>query len=157
MKIRHISGLKIGTVEHIENQTGRTLIALGVAEEIKLPARGSEGWLAARKELSDAIHAPGPGDVVGGNGIEWGVKQMLKGGKALVIKKVDGQVFYLDGPPADCPATIRQQFADMCSRNPEANAIALAAAKQTQTERDFADRSKANTVVRVAQSLGLVK
>ncbi len=60
MKIRHISGIKIGTVEHIENQTGRTLIALGVAEEIKLPPRGSDGWLDARKELSDVPHGLGP-------------------------------------------------------------------------------------------------
>ena len=64
MKIRHLpTSPKAGLVEHIENTVGRTLIALGHAEEIKMPPYGAKGWLEARLEQSAHAGPPDAYDV----------------------------------------------------------------------------------------------
>lgn len=142
MKVKFVNpnNKKFGTTEHIENTTGRTLIALGECEEVALPARGSAGWLAARNEQA-ATAVPNPADTPAGvAATEWGI-QNLRSGKVHIIKRVGSDTFFFDGPPQDCPASIRQQWLDATAVNPEANAVALAAAKAAQANRDRADKA----------------
>jgi len=155
MKVKFVNpnNKKFGTTEHIENTTGRTLIALGECEEVVMPVRGSKGnsWLEARLEQSRLAGPPGPHDTVPSapDGIEWGVK--VTGKKVLVLKRVDGQLFFLDGPPADCPATVRQQFLDaLRGTDPDAHAAAIESARQRQQEQDRKDKSAGNITVMTA-------
>jgi hypothetical protein len=50
MKIQFVAGPKSGTTEHIDNQTGRTLIASGFALEVPPAPRGTNAWL---KEMAE--------------------------------------------------------------------------------------------------------
>jgi hypothetical protein len=65
MKIKYLaSSPKNGTVEHVRNDVGLTLIAAGFAETVPLPKRGSPGWLEARQEQSALATGPSAGDAV---------------------------------------------------------------------------------------------
>jgi hypothetical protein len=150
VKFTNPNNKKFGTTEHIENTTGRTLIALGECEEVCAPLRTSPDWLAWRKEQDALRTGPSIYDTVPSapKGIEWGIKQTGK--KVLVLKKVDGQLFFLDGPPKDAPASIVQQFLDAAAKDPEANAVAIEAAKRKQQEQDRTDKSLGNRTVMAA-------
>jgi hypothetical protein len=151
MKIIHKNSPKAGLTEHLPPLVAQTLIASGFAELCSMPERGSAGWLAARKEQAATVTAPGPHDVVPSapDGIEWGVKTTASG-KVMVLKRIDGQLFFLDGPPADAPAGIRQQWLAATAANPEANAVALAAAKAAQDEQTRKDKWAGQRTVRTA-------
>jgi hypothetical protein len=140
MKIKHINSPKAGIVEHIRNDVGLTLVAAGLAEEVALPPRGSAGWLAARKEQSALATIPDAADTVVPSGTSWGLYQQLD--KVVVVKIVNGNSFFYETPPSDCPADVRQRFT--APRNP---AAAVAAAEEfdkatrEQMARDAADKT----------------
>jgi hypothetical protein len=134
---------KAGQTEHKDNATAATLIAAGFAEAVVEPQRGSKGngWLEARLEQSRLAGPLDPHSTSGWvNGTEWGV-QTQKSGQVHVIKRSRGEVLFFDGPPQDCPASIRQQYLDAAAVNPEANAVAYAAAKKAQAEQDRKDKT----------------
>ncbi len=151
MKVTHKNSPKAGLTEHLPPLVAQTLIASGFAELCPMPERGSAGWLAARKEQAATVTAPGPHDTVPAapDGIEWGVKTTASG-KVMVLKRIDGQLFFLDGPPADAPAGTLAQWFDATAANPEANAVAIAAAKKAQQEQDRKDKSAGNISVMAA-------
>lgn len=134
MKIQYTAASpKANQVEHVSQQVGQTLVAAGFAVPVPLPPRGSKGWLAAIQELDALRTKPHAEDVVppGADGVLWSVTVQASQ-KVNVVKKVDGTIWFFDGPPADAPANIRQQFIELASINPAANAIALEAAKRAQ-------------------------
>ncbi len=144
MKIRYLpSSPKNGTEEHIRNDVGATLVAAGFAEEVVMPRRGSVGnaWLEARLEQSRLAGPPDIHDVcpADADGTTWGVK--TSGKQVLILKKTDGQLFFLNGPPKDCPARIVQQFLDECAKNPEANVLAFEAAKRAQAASEHVEKT----------------
>ena len=65
MKIRYAAShpTKAGLTEHINNLVGQTLIALGQAEAVPLPARGSAGWLEERQAQAALAGRPDIQDV----------------------------------------------------------------------------------------------
>jgi hypothetical protein len=151
MKVKFVNpnNKKFGSTEHIENTTGRTLIALGECEEVPAIRRGEKGWLEERNAQAALVTGPSEWDTPAFTpGISWGVLRLKTG--ANIIKTVDGATLYFDVPPADCPASVCQQFLDVLGANAEVNAVAIAAAKQAQLERDIADKAAGNLSVRVA-------
>jgi hypothetical protein len=152
VKFTNPTNKKFGTIEHIENTTGRTLIALGECEAVPDPRRGTNEYLAWRKEQMAAVTAPSPYDTVPGDpdGISWGVK--ITGKKVYVLRRTVDQLAFLDGPPAGCPATIAQQFFDALSvADPDAARAAIEAAKRKQQEQDRKDKAAGNIQVMVGQ------
>jgi len=140
MKVRHLSGPKAGQSEHIENTVGRTLIALGVAVEEKLPPRSSAGWLTARNELANLPRTPDPHDVVPPNveGVQWEAKP-LPAGRVVILRKSAGEVARFEDLKdcPDCPANVALQFKELqASNNNFLAAEALEAAKRQQLEYD---------------------
>ena len=139
MKVIHRDSPKAGITEHLRPDVARVLIASGSAEEVTLPRYGSAGWLAARNEQA-SLAVPSPTDTPAGvTGVEWGI-QNLRSGKVNIIKRVGSDTYFFDGPPQDCPRSICQQFIDAAERS-DVNAIAVAAAKQAQADRDRADKT----------------
>jgi hypothetical protein len=63
MKIRHLSGPKANTTEHINNIVGQTLIALGQAEQLPLPRYGTQEWIDERNRQSRNAGPPDAYDV----------------------------------------------------------------------------------------------
>ena len=139
MKIKHINSPKAGTVEHIRNDVGRTLVAAGLAEEVALPPRVSKEWLAARLEQSRLATTPDPHDTVVPMGTTWGLYQQT--GKVAIQKTVNGESFFYEQPPADTPAAVRQQFMNATAGDPVANAEAYDKAVREQMTRDAADKT----------------
>jgi len=126
---------KAGQTEHVSQQVGQTLCAAGFASAVPLPPRGSKGWLEAIAEIDKMRTAPSQYDTVPPNatGTEWSAS-ILGSGQVRVIKKVDGTVWWFDGPPKECPANIREQFLQLAAINPGANAAALEEAKRKQVD-----------------------
>jgi hypothetical protein len=149
-KIKYTSASpKAGTIEHIDNATAATLVAAGFAEIVPAIRRGEKGWLEERLAQSALVTAPGEHDTVAGvRATEWGIHQ--SGKVVAVIKRVGSDTFFFDTPPADTPRSIVQQFLDVASASPEANAVAIAAAKAAQDEQARKDKWSGQRVVRTA-------
>jgi hypothetical protein len=124
-----------GKTAHLPAHIAQVLIAQGTAKEVPLPPRGSRGWLEAIQELDAMRTGPSQYDTVPPSvtGTEWSVKTM-ESGQTLVVKKSGSQTFWYDAPPADCPANVREQYIQLASINPGANAAALEAAKRAQRD-----------------------
>jgi hypothetical protein len=145
MKIRHLpTSPKAGLEEHIENTVGRTLIALGHAEEVKLPARGSSGWLEQRLEQSAKAGAPDRQDVNPGFALtpEWGVRDKAHAaGSVLIVKKVGTDVTFFTEPQPDTPASVIARFEQLGGKFDGAAAAAL---EKARTQQDKYNHSIAN-------------
>ncbi len=127
------------TITNLPAHVAQVLIAQGSAKAVPMPARGSKEWLAARNEQAATATVPDAHDTVAGvSGVEWGIHQ--SGKVVAVIKRVGSDTFFFDTPPADCPRSITQQFLDAASLSPEANAVAIAAAKKSQEEQERKDK-----------------
>jgi hypothetical protein len=135
---------KAGTTEHTDNVAASLLVKAGFAEYVPQPNRNTpdptNAWLRSIQE-QDAMRKPSVhdtrADVVG---VEWGVK-VLGSGAANIIKRCGSETYFYDSAPADCPASIRQQFLDAAAVRPEANRAAIEAAKQEQVNREREDKS----------------
>ena len=138
MKITHKNSPKAGLTEHLPPLVAQTLIASGFADASPMPERGSAAWLAARNEQAQTCTGTAADTVAGVSGIEWGIHQ--SGKVVAVIKRVGSDTFFFDTPPADTPRSIVQQFLDAASLSPEANAVAIAAAKAAQDEQARKDK-----------------
>lgn len=101
---------------HVPRSVAEVSIYRGEATLAPKPAYGSKEWVEERQAL-DANRPAQPGDtVVGKAGIEWGVqdKGLYSWSKVLVIKRLSsGEIFYLDGPPADCPESIKRRYYEL--------------------------------------------
>ncbi len=138
MRVRFInpSNKKFGTVEHIENTAGRTLIALGECEAV--PYRDFRERLAA-----EASPAAAPVQ------ISWGVKEADGSvfSTPTIVKKVGSETFYFDGPPADCPPSIVAQYNELKNVDPGAARAAIEKAKREQEEQERAERTRTRSLV----------
>jgi hypothetical protein len=138
-----------GTTTNLPAHIAQVLIAQGAAKAEPMPARGSAGWLAARNEQAATATVPDAHDTVAGvAGVEWGIH--VRGVVVAVIKRVGSDTFFFDAPPVDCPLGIVQQFLDAANLSPEANAVAIAAAKKAQEEQARKDKWAGQGVVRKA-------
>src|SRR5271168_4138505 len=107
MKVKFLFGPKSGATEHINNQTGATLIAAGLAEEVPLPPRGTSGWLEAMAEQEAQRVAALPKT----SAVQWAVKDTLSDQnpvRVMIVKTTVNGILYFDSPPADCPDGIRK-------------------------------------------------
>jgi hypothetical protein len=129
-----------GTTTNLPAHIAQVLIASGQAVAVPVPDRNkpdpTNAWLRHIQE-EDAMRKPTQYDTVPPNatGVEWSAT-VMGSGLVRVIKRVDGQVFWFDGPPKECPANIREQFLQLANLNPAANAAALDAAKRAQIDAD---------------------
>ncbi len=116
---------KSGITEHIDNTTGRVLVASGLATEYKY--RNFRERLAA--EFSSASGAGNVDPNV--KGVEWGIRE--SDGSAysqnIVIKKSGSETTFYSAPPDDAPESIKRRFAELASINPNAASEVLAQAK----------------------------
>jgi hypothetical protein len=120
MKIRHLSGPKANTTEHVNNVIGQTLVTMGAAEEIRLPERGSPDWLEQRLSLSRNAGPPSTGDTVVPytENVEWQVRDRITPlGSVTIIRRFQYETVHFDqhqiqqnGFPSDCPQSIIKQF-----------------------------------------------
>lgn len=111
-----------GTVRDIENPTGRSLIAQGVATEIK------------PKTFVEFMQSNSP--AAAPLTVEWGIRESdgSQFSKNMVIKKVGVNTTFYSAPPDDAPKSIKKRFAELASIDPSSAANALAEAKQKQAE-----------------------
>jgi hypothetical protein len=124
MKIRYTdpnNKTLYGTTAHLLVETARVLIALGQAEEVPIPARGTNEWIEWRMEKSRMATGPHKDDVVpptpyAGWEVSY-INQKVGAERKLVILKHDGAGGRLifDGPPSmrkfpDCPLYIIEDF-----------------------------------------------
>lgn len=137
------------TTVNLPAHVAQVLIAQGSAKALPAPRRGTNEYLQMRAEESALVTAPSDYDTPAGvSATEWGLH--LKGKVVAVIKRSGSDTFFFDSPPADCPRSIVQQFLDACLASPEANAVAIAAAKQKQDEQARKDKWAGQGVVRTA-------
>ena len=144
MKIQYIApSPKAGTIEHVSQQVGQTLVAAGFATAVPFPRRdGSPEWMAAIAE-EDAARKPSHHDTVGAlppGEIQWSVRE-LASGKAVIVKQTGGEIQFIDAITPDTPESTRRAFVELCSVNPEANSAALAAAKRLGEEQERKDKT----------------
>jgi hypothetical protein len=140
MKIKFINpnNQKFGTVQHIENTTARTLIALGEAEEVRMPKRGDVGWLEARQEqaalstVADSHDTP----VTFVDPPQWFIKAGKSDSKPIVVKRFGFEEYCFAAPPEDCPQDVCRVFAQQANVDPAAAAEAIDAARRRQMEYD---------------------
>jgi hypothetical protein len=146
MKIRYTDlSAKAGQVTHIENGTGKVLIALGQAEEVKLPPRGSAGWLEQRNEQAKLAGPPHAGDtpVPFTENVEWAVRDRLTPtGTVCIIRRFqylteqfDQHCIQTNGFPADCPQSIIRQY-NLLTQQAGVEAEALHEARLKQQDYD---------------------
>ncbi len=143
MKVKFLFGPKSGTTELTDNETGKTLIAAGLAEEIKY------------KDFRERLREEGQGrqqlDPNFVNGVQWCVKERTfsTGPNRAYIERRSGQeVLYGESPDAfkDCPQSVRVQFLRLNKvEDPEAIAerqiqenYRLQAEQKAQRERETA-------------------
>jgi hypothetical protein len=147
MKIRYTdpnNKTLYGTTAHLLVETARVLIALGQAEEVPIPARGTNEWIEWRMEKSALASGPHKDDVVPSTPYAgWAVEyiNLRKGGdRKLVIVKHDGTGGRLifDSAPSmkrypDCPLYVIEDF---LNRAAEEKTV------EKQRAADVADRLK---------------
>jgi len=145
MKVRFVNpnNRKFGTEEHVENTAGRTLIALGECEEVKLPPRGSADWLAARNELAKAqvgkgLHGITDTALVFVDPPTWEVIPS-DGGRfscARIRKCFGFESVSYSAPPLDCPPKTAAAFfkSKLDAVPAQVDAAAHAEAKRAQSE-----------------------
>jgi hypothetical protein len=140
MKIRYTeTSPRAGQVEHIENTVGKTLIALGHAEEMKLPRRGDPDWLAERNEQATLATAPHKDDIpVPFAAVEeWGVRDKTRpGSQVLIVKRFQYDTFFFTKPPKDCPATIVEKFKALSINDEQAGEELAEKKRKVQAESD---------------------
>jgi hypothetical protein len=151
-KIQYTSASpKAGQIEHISSSVAATLIAAGFATAVPFPPRGSKEWLAAIQEVDRMNTQPSQYDTpVPANGVEWAAT-VMSSGLVRVIKKINGSIWWFDGPPTECPESIRAQFLQLANLNPGANAEALDAAKRSQVDANNKARDVFNGVRNVVK------
>jgi len=106
---------KNGKKEHVARELGTVAVGYGQAERCPRPAYGTSEWLEERR-MVDANRPAMAGDaVVGVQGIEWGCQDrgLYPQSRVLVIKKVGAETVFYDGPPADCPESIRRRYQEL--------------------------------------------
>jgi len=127
---------KAGITEHVDNVTGRVLVASGLATEYI--------YKDFRERLAaEFASASGAGNVSATVvGVEWGIKE--GDGSAysqnVVVKRVGAETTYYAAPPHDAPESIKKRFAELSAIDPNANAIAVEKAKRDAAE--YNERSK---------------
>ena len=114
MKIKFIPpSPKAGTIEHIDNATGRTLIAAGFAEEIKY-----KNYVERLAEEGQGMQQqPDPNFV---QGIQYSVRERQFGsintGHAFIERRSGSETLFFDtleSIPADCPKNIIVHFLEL--------------------------------------------
>ena len=128
---------KSGITEHIDNVTGRVLVASGLATEYKY--KDFRERLAA--EFSSAS---GAGNVSASVvGVEWGIRESdgsAYSQNVVVVKRVGAETTFFSAPPDDAPESIKRRFAELTTRDPNASAVSIAEAKRSQAE--YEEKSK---------------
>jgi hypothetical protein len=114
---------KAGITEHIDNTTGRVLVASGLATEQKY---------ASYRERLAAEASPAAKPIP----VEWGIKESdgSRFSVNTVIKKSSAGTIFYSAPPDDAPAEIKRRFAALVSIDPNSAATALAIAKNDAAE-----------------------
>lgn len=122
---------KAGITEHIDNVTGRVLVASGMATEYK--------YKDFRERLAAEFSSASGAGCVNASvvGVEWGIKE---GSVNAVIKRVGAETIYYSCPPDDAPESIKKRFTELAAIDPNANAIAVDQAKRDAAE--YNERSK---------------
>jgi len=134
MKIRHVSGPKSGIVEHVNNTIGSTLIAAGLAEQIK--------YASYRERLSEeAASGSDPSNVVVTfyKEPQWGVAQLVR--KLVIIKKHFYETYRFESEEQarayGCPESVLKNYRDIKALpGPDQAGAVLAKAKQEQMLRE---------------------
>lgn len=102
MKVRHLSGPKANTIEHLQPHVAQTLAAAGLCEII--PFKDFREMLAASMPPAKAPV------------IEWGVQEanLSQFSRVTVIKRCGSEVTYFTAPlPSDCPPSIVARFQEL--------------------------------------------
>jgi hypothetical protein len=132
-----------GTIEHIENGTGRVLIALGHAEEVKLPRRSSPDWLRERLEQSALAGPPDSQDVNPGfvEGVQWHIQDKKHPrGQVTIIRKEGFEVQFFTEPTKDMPANVVEKFHAFVNGD-GAKYEAIEAARKNQQATELKERN----------------
>jgi hypothetical protein len=126
MKVRFLPfSPKAGIETHIDNATGRILVAGGFAEQIPY------------KNAAERLAAEAPAQTVGVYhnvsvvGVEWGfdTKQFAS---PVIIKRQGSETTYYDAPVAGCPAAIIKQWEEATNQVYVSQNAGLEAAQNAQ-------------------------
>jgi hypothetical protein len=138
MRVKFINptNKKFGTVEHIENTAGRTLIAMGEAEAV--PYKDFRERLAAEAAVGSHSTNVNPGVL----GTEWGLipSETSSFRQDVVVKREGASTTYYSDCPPEAPAAIKKQWADLKGLDRFANVRAVEKAKADGAE--YYERSK---------------
>jgi|HubBroStandDraft_2_1064218.scaffolds.fasta_scaffold363000_1 hypothetical protein len=127
-----------GTVEHVPVSVYESAITFKQGVGVARPNYGTPEW-AAERALADKNRVPSKDDAVILMGTAWGLYQQL--GKVAIIKTVNGESFFYEQPPAECPENVRNAFQNATAGDPVAAAEALDAAKRSQLETEQKEKT----------------
>lgn len=127
-----------GTVEHVPVSVYESAITFKQGVGVARPNYGTPEW-AAERALADKNRVPSKDDAVILMGTAWGLYQQL--GKVAIIKTVNGESFFYEAVPAECPEKVRIAFQNATVGNADANAEAYDKAQREQMARDAADKT----------------
>lgn len=168
MKVTHLTGPKAGTSEHLKPARAQALIDAGFAQAVPFPKRGGPGWLEAMAEV-ESQRVPSPSDTIFTfvQGTTFEVISLPRSGKAAVIRRSGFEVTRFESLeafdergnkyntlPSDCPASIRQHFAELIdATNPDQVAAINERALQERLKAETHERTR---TAKMMGRLGLV-
>jgi hypothetical protein len=99
-----------GKIVHIENTIGKTIVALGQAEDIGIPRRSQPGWLEYMQERSATVaHAddtPAPFATTP----QWSAARHPLSKLPFIYRALGSETQMFDFIPADCPNDVADAF-----------------------------------------------
>lgn len=140
MKIRYTAASpKAGIEEHLNNQTAATLIAAGFA--VHVPYKNFVEFMNAEHREGRDPNNSNPPQVVG---VVWECSANARSGVPTIYRRQGGEVARMtDEAQAiqyGVPDSVLKTYRELTA-NGDAEAIALAAAKQEQIQRESADKT----------------
>ena len=135
MKIKYLSGPRIGQIDHAPNSQEMQLLAKAGIVQI-VPYRDFRDRLREEGQGGADAHNVSPNFTKPGE-VQWSVKDKDESGfRTVVIIKVSGsEKTYYSAPPTDAPKSVVDRFTSLTNAIPGPSAAAqLDAAKRAQAE-----------------------
>ncbi len=129
MEYVYLTGPLKGTKDH--GPITQEMLALEKAGIISITRFKTQNGVPGYVQRLAAGHNAQPAPVV----VEWGVNEQAR--PPVVMKRVNGETFYLDSPPADAPESVKRRFAELViveATGGSAGALAVAQRQQHEYE-----------------------